>query len=81
VIESIKKWWKLVSVIVSMVSAIGGGVTALNLKIHDAAKKEISAAVHASVKDAMGETGNRLTRAENLLIAHEGSIARLQAMR
>lgn len=80
-VESIKKWWKIVSVIVSVVSAIGGGITALNLKIHAAAKHEIGTAVHDSVKEALLETSNRITRAENLLISHEGSIARLQASR
>lgn len=76
--KQIVKVWKVLAIVISA----GSAVTALNVKIHiaakEAAKQEVGDAVRQAVKDALFDVNARVMRAENLIISDELAIARLE---
>ena len=76
--KQLAKTWKVIAIIVSA----GTSITALNVKIHlaakEAAQQEVGNAVRQAVKDALFDVNARVMRAENLIIGDELAIARLE---
>ena len=70
----LKSVWKSVVAI----SAVAGVATTVNVRIHDAAQREISTAVRTSVREALGDLTERVARVESRVTDQEASLAVLR---